>query len=182
MKRPRIVYLHGDHTIDWRVAWVPSIKAKVEEAGFDTFFELLPDSIDARAEYWLPFLETRINAGENDVLLGWSCGAVAALRYAQEHVVRGLVLIAPYYTDLGLPEVRRSGFVEPAWNWPRLRANAGTITMFHSDADPYVSQEEFTTLARHLEAHVTLVRGAGHFERLTAIDGLVDRIIFAGRN
>lgn len=177
MARPRIVYLHGDHTVDWRVAWVPSVKATLEQAGYETFFELLPDSVEARAEYWLPFLEQRARAGRDDVLLGWSCGAVAAMRYAQTHAVRGLVLIAPYYTDLGLPEVRKSGFVVPAWDWERVRANAGTIHMFQSDADPYVSQAELASLARHLGAAVTSVPGAGHFADLTDFDVLVQRVV-----
>jgi uncharacterized protein len=173
MPRPRVVYLHGDQTIDWRVAWVPSVKRALEQAGFSTFFELFPDSIDARAEYWLPFLETRIAAGRDDVLLGWSCGAVAALRYAQEHPVRGLVLVAPFYTDLGLAEVRRSGFVVPPWDWPRLRANTGPIHVFHSDVDPYISQPEFATLSRQLDARVHLVPGVGHFADLADLDAVV---------
>jgi predicted alpha/beta hydrolase family esterase len=35
--------------------------------------------------------------------------------------------------------------------------------MFHSDSDPYVSQDEFTALAANLGATVHLVPGAGHF-------------------
>jgi len=179
MPRPRIVFLHGDQTSDWRVAWVPSVKKKLEDAAFETFFELFPDSIEARAEYWLPFLEQCIRAGRDDVLLGWSCGAVAAMRYAQAHAVRGLVLVAPYYTDLGFAEVRHSRFVEPEWDWARIRANAREIHMLHSDADPYVSQAEFASLAQHLLATVTLVPGAQHFANLAELDAVVKRITLA---
>lgn len=177
MPLPRIVYIHGDQTVHWDCAWVPSVARQLQAAGFETSFQLFPDSIEARAEYWLPFLEQHVRAGVNDLLLGWSCGAVAALRYAQEHAVRGLVLVAPYFTDLGLSEVRRSGFVVPAWDWERLRANAPTISMFHSDEDPWIPQAEFRALAEHLHVEVRIVRGAGHFAELTSFPELVEHII-----
>ena len=97
--------------------------------------------------------------------------------FAQEHAVRGLVLVAPYYTDLGMVEVRRSGFVVPPWDWARLRGNAASIRMFRSDADPWISQEELDALAGHLRARVSLVPGAGHFAELTELDILVEQII-----
>jgi predicted alpha/beta hydrolase family esterase len=163
--KPRIVYLHGDGVLYWSWGWVARVQRDLAAAGFPTFFELFPDSIEARAKYWLPFLREYVHAGESDVLLGWSCGSVAAMRFAQEQRVRGLVLVAPYYTDLGLPEVRKSGWVTEPWDWSRIRANAGSIAMFHSDRDPYVSQPEFKALGERLEARVFEHPGAGHFER-----------------
>jgi uncharacterized protein len=164
--KPRIVHLHGDGVMHWAHPWVARLRARLADAGFPTFFETFPDSIEARAEYWLPFLREHVCAGADDVLLGWSAGAVAAMRYAQEHLVRGLVLVAPYYTDLGLDAVRRSGFVTPPWDWDRVQANAPRRIMFHSDADPYVSQAELRSLATNLAAEVCLVAGAQHFAEL----------------
>jgi predicted alpha/beta hydrolase family esterase len=161
--RQRIVYIHGDHVLSWRWKWVTWLEAKLREAGFQTFFELFPDSIEARAKYWMPFMEQHIPIRSADVLLGWSCGAVAAMRYAEKHPIRGLVLIAPYYTDLGMEEVRRSGFVTEPWQWPQVRGNAGNIAMFCGDNDPYISQVESESLAKHLRADVIRVPGAGHF-------------------
>lgn len=91
-------------------SWVSHPRAKLERAGFPHVLRD-PDSIDARAEYWLPFRRDHVRAGSDDVLFGWSAGAIAAMRYAQDHTVHGLVLVAPYYTDPGLDVVWRSGFV-----------------------------------------------------------------------
>jgi predicted alpha/beta hydrolase family esterase len=163
-EKPRIVYIHGDGVSNWRWGWVVRVERDLRAAGFPTFFELFPDSIEARAEYWLPFLSDHVQAGERDVLLGWSCGSVAALRYAQEHRVRGLVLVAPYYTDLGLEGVRRSGFVDAAaWDWSQIKSHAERIAIFHSDRDPYIPQAEFAELSRWLAADSFEFRGAGHF-------------------
>jgi uncharacterized protein len=161
--RPRVVYLHGDGVLYWSWGWVKQVRDTLVESGFPTFFELFPDSIEARAQYWLPFLDEHVRVTERDVLLGWSCGAVAAMRFASRHPVRGLVLVAPYYSDLGLESVRRSGWVTEQWDWPRLRANAGAISIFHSDNDPYIAQEEFSTLRSALQAEAFVFPGAGHF-------------------
>jgi predicted alpha/beta hydrolase family esterase len=142
---------------------VAGLHDELRAAGFPTFFELFPDSIEARASYWLAFLAEHVRVTEDDVLLGWSCGAVAALRVAETRRVRGLVLVAPYFTDLGLDVVRRAGWVDDPWRWQAIRANAARIAIFHSDADPYVSQEEFARLAGHLDADVHRMPGAGHF-------------------
>ena len=160
---PRIVYVHGDGVLYWSWGWVAALQKDLQSAGFPTFFELLPDSIEARAQYWMPFLRDHVRVCESDVLLGWSCGAVAAMRCAEQQRVRGLVLVAPYFTDLGLEQVRRAGWVNAPWAWSDIRAHAGHIAMFHSDADPYISQAELTQLGEHLQADVRVIAGAGHF-------------------
>jgi uncharacterized protein len=177
MTMTRIVHLHGDGATHWAHPWVAHVQARLIDAGIGTFFETFPDSIDARAEYWLPFLRDHVRAGADDVLLGWSAGAVAAMRYAQEHRVRGLVLVAPYYTDLGLEVVRRSGFVTSPWDWPAIRANATDRVLFHSEGDPYIAQAEFRSLAELLQAEVHVLEGAGHFADLSTFDELEDFLL-----
>ena len=175
--KPRIIYVHGDGVSHWAWSWVVRLKQDLETAGFPTFFETFPDSIEARAEYWLPFLRQHVGVGSDDVLLGWSCGAVASLRIAQEQPLRGLALVAPYYTDLGLESVRRSGFVTQPWDWPRIRKNAASIAMFHSDQDPYITQAEFVNLAERLSAQRFELRGAGHFAELTTFPELTSHLL-----
>ena len=176
MHKPRIVYIHGDGVFYWRWGWVEQLHDVLRAAGYPTWFELMPDSIEARARYWLPFLRDHVQAGEHDVLLGWSCGAVAAMRYAQTQRVHGLILVAPYYTDLGSDEVRRSGFVREPWDWAQLRANAPRIAVFHSDADPYIPQSELATLARALEVVPNVIAGAGHFAERATFPELADYV------
>jgi uncharacterized protein len=177
MAKPRIVYLHGDGVLYWSWGWVGRLREHLHAAGFPTFFELFPDSIEARAKYWLPFLEQHVRVTSGDVLLGWSCGAVAAMRFAQTHAVRGLVLVAPYYTDLGLDSVQNSGWVTEPWDFDRIRANTERLAVFHSDGDPYVSQSEFAELTRFLDAEVHLMPGAGHFAEQEDFPELAEHIL-----
>lgn len=174
---PRVVYIHGDGVLDWSWGWVKALQRALQSAGFPTFFELMPDSIEARAQYWMPFLLDHVRVCESDVLLGWSCGAVAAMRCAERQRVRGLALVAPYFTDLGLEQVRRAGWVDEPWDWPRVRAHAGKIAMFYSDADPYISQAELAQLREHLQADARVIVGAGHFGAQDTFPELCDHIM-----
>ena len=85
--KPRFIFVHGNQTTHWSFAWAPWLKAELEKLGFDTFFETMPDSIIARSEYWLPFLKDHVKAGEKDVIIGWSSGATAALRYSEKNKI-----------------------------------------------------------------------------------------------
>ena len=175
--KPRIIYIHGDGVLFWSWGWVSKIKASLENNGFRTVFELFPDSIEARAKYWIPFLNKHLRAGLDDVLLGWSCGAVAAIRYAQNHKVKGLVLISPYYTDLGSELVRRSGFVTEPWDWEQIKSNCDQIAIFHSNDDPYIDNREFDYLIQCLNAENIELKGRGHFNEQQEFPELLEYIL-----
>ena len=51
MGKPRFIYIHGNGTIRWAHGWAVWLQAGLAGAGYDTFFETMPDSIIARAEY-----------------------------------------------------------------------------------------------------------------------------------
>jgi predicted alpha/beta hydrolase family esterase len=140
--KPRIVYVHGNQATHWSFAWAPWLKQELEKEGYPTFFETMPDSVIARAEYWLPFLQDHVGVGENDVLVGWSSGAVATMRYAETHKIKGSVLIGAYHTDLGDELERQSGYFDTPWNWDAINANQEWIAQFASTNDPVIPIEE----------------------------------------
>lgn len=161
-RKTRIVYIHGDGVTHWDWGWVSVLKTELDNCGIANVFELFPDSIEARARYWLPFLKDRIRAGANDVLLAWSCGTLAAMRYAESQAVRELVLISPYYrSDHTL--VRNTGYLDKPWEWSAIRKNTSRISIFCSDNDPHIENEQFWSVAEYLQAEITVIPGAGHF-------------------
>ena len=161
--QPRIIFIHGNGSMHWSFAWAPWLKQALEAKGYATFFETFPDSIIARSEYWLPFLQDHVSAGENDVIVGWSSGAVAALRYAETHALRGSVLVAPSISDLNNDLEKQSGYFDTTWNWQQIKANQQHIALVHSDNDPFIPQEEFKVVEQELEPEVIMIPGAGHF-------------------
>lgn len=161
--KPRFIFIHGNQTTHWSLAWTAWLKAELEKLGFETFFETMPDSIIARAEYWLPFLKEHVKAGENDVLVGWSSGAVAAMRYAEDNKVKGSVLISPSYTDLGDELEKQGGYFDRPWQWEKIKANQKNIALIFGDDDPYIPQEEFEFIAKQLKPTQIKVHGGKHF-------------------
>lgn len=161
--KPRIVFIHGNQTSHWSSAWAPWLKGELEKLGYPTWFETMPDSIIARAEYWLPFMADHIKIGPNDVIVGWSSGAVAAMRYAQDHQIRGSVLVSPCYTDTGDELEKQSGYYEQPWNWEAVKANQADIGLFYGDDDPYISQTEFEFIGQNLDAKINKIAGGKHF-------------------
>ncbi|HEX8389926.1 MAG TPA: alpha/beta hydrolase [Candidatus Saccharimonadales bacterium] len=161
--RPRIVYLHGNQTTHWSFAWSKWLKEELEKNGHETFFETLPDSVLARKEYWLPFMKDHIKVGGNDVVVGWSSGAVAAMRFAETNKIKGSVLISPCYTDLDDEMEKQSGYYADAWKWDQIKSNQDKIALFSGDDDPYINQSEFSFIAEQVSAEHFSVPGGEHF-------------------
>jgi uncharacterized protein len=162
MAKPRVVYIHGNSTTHWSHGWAAWFKAEVERLGFDTFFETMPDSIIARAEYWLSFLQDPVKVGGGDVVVGWSSGAVAAMRYAEEHTILGSILISPCYTDLGDELERQSGYYSAPWQWEAIK-HQKKIAVISGDDDPWIPQDQFSFIAEKLGAEHISVPGGKHF-------------------
>ncbi len=138
----RIVYLHGNNATHWAFAWASWLKQELEKRGYKTFFETMPDSIIARSEYWIPFLENHVRVGENDIIVGWSTGSIAAMRYAETHKIKGSILVGTYHTDLGDSMEKQSGYFNKPWDWKAIKANQNWIAQFQSINDPIVPVTE----------------------------------------
>ena len=142
--KPRIIYIHGNQVTHWSLSWALWFKQELEKNGYQTFFETFPDSIIGRSEYWLAFLKDHVKAGEKDVLVGWSTGAVAALRYAEMNKILGSVLISPSYTDLGDGMEKQSGYFTTPWNWQNIKQNQKQTALLYGDDDPYIPKKSFS--------------------------------------
>lgn len=162
---PRIIFIHGNGAMSWKFAWSSWLKKELEAKSFPTDFQTFPDSIIARAKYWLPFLEEHIKAGENDVIVGWSSGADAAMRYAETHKLLGSVLVAPCATDLNDPLEKMSGYFDTPWDWESIKNNQKHIALIHSDNDPFIPLEEFVSIEKNLAPKVEniVLPGKKHF-------------------
>lgn len=174
--KTRFIFIHGNGTTHWSFAWAGWLQQQLQQAGYETVFETMPDSVVARSEYWLPFLQDHLRVGEHDVLIGWSTGAVAAMRYAETHKIKGSILIGPCYTDLGDDMEKQSGYYDKLWDWEAIRANQHRIALFYGDDDPFIPQQEFVHIARQLQPEVHKMHAAGHFIERESFPELLDYI------
>lgn len=159
----RIIFIHGNQTSHWSLSWAGWLKKELDKLGYPNFFETFPDSIIARSEYWLPFLKDHVQAGENDVIVGWSSGAVAAMRYVESTKIKGSVLISPCYTDGGDVLEKQGGYYGKPWNWEAIKNNQEKIALFYGDDDPYIPQTEFEYIAAQLQPTVFKISHGKHF-------------------
>jgi predicted alpha/beta hydrolase family esterase len=162
--KPRFVFVHGNQTSDWRTPWTVWLQQKLASRGYDTHFENMPDPQVARRDIWIPYLRDEVKVGPADVIIGWSSGAVAAMRYAEAHKILGSILISPCYTDLGDALEKQSGYYDDPWNWQAIKSNQKKIALVFGDDDPYIPQSEFAYIAVHLGPEKLKIPGAGHFE------------------
>lgn len=174
--KPRFIFIHGNGTTHWSFGWAPWLKTELEKLGFETFFETMPDSIIARSEYWLPFLKDKVKAGENDVLVGWSSGAVAAMRYAEDNRIKGSILVSPCYTDLGDDMEKQSGYYDTPWQWGKIKTNQEKIALIWGDDDPYIPQDEFDFIAKQLNPTQIKIHEGKHFGERTEFSELLKYI------
>lgn len=161
--KPRFVFVHGNDTEHWSFGWSAWLKPELEALGYETFFETMPDSILARSQYWLPFLQDHVKVGKKDVIIGWSSGAVAAMRYAEDHKIGGSILVSPCYTDLGDAMEKQSGYYQAPWQWDKIKANQDKIALFWGDDDPYIPQKQFEFIADKLQADRHTIHNGQHF-------------------
>ncbi len=175
--KPRIVYIHGNGASHWSFGWAPWLRDELEKRGYETFFETMPDSVIARKKWWLPFMEGHIKVGENDVVVGWSSGAIAAMRYAEWHKIRGSVLVGPSASDLGDELEKQSGYFDEPWQWQKIKDNQQHVAIVHSDNDPFIPQEQFAIIKKELSPDVVLLPGRGHFIDEATFPELLDYIL-----
>lgn len=159
----RFVLLHGNGGATGSDHWFPEVASGLRAAGHHADCPDLPDPVLARAEFWLPFLRDVLRVDAETVLVGHSSGAVAAMRYAQDHPVRGSALVGACHTDLGMDDEKASGYYDEPWPWERISAAQRWISVFASPDDPYIPISEPRHIADRLEADYVELPGRGHF-------------------
>ena len=159
---PDVVLIHGNGGCTADDFWLPSVERELSGLGLDVVNQTFPDNVKARAARWLPYLEA-LGAGADTVLVGHSSGAVAAMRYAETHLIRGSVLVSVCHTDLGDAFERASGYYDAPWDWARIRAHQDWIGIFHSADDPHIPVAEPRLVAARLGASYVEFADRGHF-------------------
>lgn len=132
--------------------WIQELGTSLEQAGIPVYWRGWPDKIFAREHYWMSYLKETVRADAATILIGFSTGAVAAMRYAEQSKIHGSILVAPYYKDLGSPLERLSGYFDRPWHWESIRSNQEWIVQYSSTDDPYIPLEESRQLQTYLRS------------------------------
>lgn len=172
MSNPKIIMIHGNGSSTLEGIWFPEVKMELEAVGLEVIAETMPDNIIARSSIWLPYIQDVLGADWNCIIIGHSSGAVAAMRYAENHSLYGSVLVAASHTDLGMYTEKQSGYFDEPWHWDSIKANQNWTTQFASKDDPYIPIEEARHIHEMLDTEHQEKAYAGHFVDLAFV-GLI---------
>ncbi|KAI8831153.1 retinoblastoma-binding protein 9, partial [Chytriomyces cf. hyalinus JEL632] len=110
----------------------------------------MPDPNGAKRSIWIPHIQNKMGCNSEAVIVGHSSGAVAALRYAEEFPVKGIVIVAAYDNALGDEGEAASGYFDGGWDWEGIQRNCGFIVQFGGAVDSLVPIEEQRRVAQSL--------------------------------
>ncbi|OGI78162.1 hypothetical protein A3C57_00635 [Candidatus Nomurabacteria bacterium RIFCSPHIGHO2_02_FULL_33_12] len=170
----KIIFIPGNGGGDTNEGFFPYVKDNFRDKYEIISPGVYPDSLLARAKYWLPYLE-KLGADENTILIGHSSGAIAAMRYAENHKILGSVLVAGYHTDLGMIEEKLSGYFKKDWNWENIKNNQKFIIQFNSTNDSFIPIEEARFVYEKLGSDYHELN-QGHFYPQTEFPELVEAL------
>jgi uncharacterized protein len=159
----KAILIHGNGGGNSNDVWLPYVERELSALGLEVTNRSFPDAVKARSSYWLPFI-TELGADERTILIGHSSGAVAALRYAEEHHILGSVLVGACYTDLGEPSERVSGYYNKPWDWQAIRDHQEWIIQYASPDDPYIPISQARFIQKQLGTQYFELPKRGHFE------------------
>jgi len=143
-----------------------------------------PDPNRCRENIWIPFLRDEIKLDEDTIVVGHSSGAACAMRLLEDPSIpklRGVILVAAAYTDLGDEGERLSGYFNRPWKWDQMKDGADKISCFHGFDDHLIPVQE----ARHISEQMKgrnyeyiEMKGMSHFfepwdEILEVLDGML---------
>ncbi len=148
--------------------WFPWLKRELEFAGHCVLTPLFPTPEGQSLAAWLDVADKALHGIDlaDTVLIGHSAGAILALRLAEktEEPYRAIFIVCPFIRDLGAEpyDSLNASFVRPAFDWARIKKNAGDVFCFAGGDDPYVPLALAREVAGHLCVPLTVVEKGGH--------------------
>ena len=159
----KIIIIHGNGGGWPKENWLSPVAKQLKAlSDIKVVFKQFPDAVLARAKYWLPFIK-ELGAVENTILVGHSSGAVAAMRYAEEHKILGTILVAACHTDLGEETEKASGYYDKPWKWGAIKKNQKWIVQFSSVDDSFIPIKEARFVHNKLATEYYEFKHQGHF-------------------
>ncbi|WP_027189371.1 alpha/beta fold hydrolase [Paucidesulfovibrio longus] len=164
---PKALLLHGTSGSPHSF-WLPSLGRHLQGCGFEVWAPQLPDADLPKLERQLPFLleegRARNVFGPGTVIAAHSAGCPLALALleALPSAVCKTALVAGFLSaPPKLPHL--AAILKPAYDWERIRANAGDLFIINSDNDPWgCDHHQGMAISQASGGSLILRRGEGH--------------------
>lgn len=163
-------------------AWLPYINDQLKEKQITCIIPALPTPEGQSYKSWASVLN-KYKIESDDIIVGWSTGAIFSVRYLLEQniKIRKLILISGFNNyQGGYPQVDKINsdfFIETE----SIAKNvAEQIVCIKRDNDPFISQTALLSFANNLNARIVNIAGGGHFNKAagyTTFKNLLDIIL-----
>lgn len=165
--RQNVIIIHGAYG-NPEENWFPWLKKELEKISCNVFIPKFPTPEGQNLDNWMKILnDYNYYLDSNLIMIGHSIGVALILRKLEiiNKPIKASFFVAGWTGKLGdsnFDNINKS-FFEKSFDWNKIRKNSKHFFVYHSDNDPYVPLKLGEELAKNLEAKISLVKGAGHF-------------------
>lgn len=147
--------------------WIPWLKKELKKLGHDVFVPHFPTPRDQNLENWLNIFDKYKDKLQDSIMVGHSLGVPFILRVLEKYnkPIKTAFFVAGFASSIEHPdftEINRS-FVEPEFDWSKIKDNCKNFYLWHSNNDPYVPLKYGEEIAKNLDIKLELIKNAGHF-------------------
>ncbi|WP_034839099.1 RBBP9/YdeN family alpha/beta hydrolase [Endozoicomonas numazuensis] len=159
----KIILIHGNGGCTADMHWYFYVEKELTARGYRVVRKTLPDNQVAHESIWIPYIRDVLEAGQEDVLVGHSSGAIAAMRFAEQYSLAGMVLVSAYISDLGNENEKAGGWFDRPWQWEKICNHLPWVIQFASVDDPWIPIDEARWVRSHLKSEYYEYSDRGHF-------------------
>jgi len=161
----RVFVIHG-----WQGTpeshWKPWLKRELGARGFEVFMPQMPNPIFPSINEWVDTIRNIVGVVDEDTyFVGHSLGCITVVRYLaglkEGQKVGGVVLVAGFYSDIGLPEI--SQFYTNIEEVEKAKQHSNKFVSIVSDNDTSVPLEKAKELNTALDGELIIENEKGHF-------------------
>lgn len=147
--------------------WFPWLGVELEKRSYQVFIPKLPTPENQSVKNWCKALDEQApRFDENTILIGHSCGATYILHILEsmQKKVAKSIFVSGFVDRLGNEEYDELNqtFINHHFDWEKIIKNAGQITIFHGDNDPYVPANLAENFASKLKTPINYIKNGGH--------------------
>jgi len=154
--------------------WFPWLKKELSKKGYLVIVPSMPSGLDI--DSWIEKLKDVIKPNNKTILVGYSRGCQAILRFLQvtDYVFDGVFFVAGYTNiyldDHKAREIKKWLKVPIQWN--KVRKQSKNFVALFSDNDPIVDLSNAEVFKDKLNAKIIIDHNKGHFDNEAGITKL----------
>ncbi len=161
----KFILIHGAYGNSEK-NWYPWLKQELKKLCPGVYVPDFPTPENQTLENWMKIIE-KFEIDEDTVLIGHSLGVAFILNIVEKTKVKAVFLVSGWTGKLNNPKFDdiNKTFAEKDFDFGKIKNNAGEISIYHSDNDPYVSLEKAEQLDEILGSKFKIIKNAGHFNK-----------------